>query len=319
MASWVSVLAVYATLLATTLVLRRWSRGRRGLRTHRPRRRSLTRPALGCLVLLLALAGPELLAGRRPSLGGASGRPPSELRVSILDIGQGDAILLQPPTAAPLLVDGGPPGDGLESELDRLGVGSLAAAIATHDEADHVGGLEELLGSMPIGRLAYADAGRRLLGEARAAGATPTRIAAGGELRSGALRLQVLWPPRELLGPRPEEPNTRSLVIEARWHGFTMLLTGDAEAEAVPIDPGPIDVLKVAHHGSADAGLGGLLDRTRPSIAVISVGDDNPFGHPVASTLATLAAHSVEVLRTDIVGTVTIKAGPSGIEVSGAH
>jgi competence protein ComEC len=269
------------------------------------------------MALLLALAGPELLAGRLPGLGRASGRPAAELRISILDIGQGDAILLQPPRSAPLLVDGGPPGEGLESKLDRLGVGSLAAAIATHDEADHVGGFEELLGSMPIARLVYADAGGRLLGEARAAGAVPTRIAAGSELRSGALRLQVLWPPRELLGPRPEEPNLRSLVIEARWHHFTMLLTGDAEAEAVPIDPGPIDILKVAHHGSADAGLDELLARTRPRIAVISVGDDNPFGHPVASTLATLAAHRVDVLRTDIAGTVTINAARSGIEVTG--
>ena len=69
-----------------------------------------------------------------------------------------------------------------------------------------------------------------------------------------------------------------------------MLLTADAEAEAVPLDPGPIDVLKVAHHGSDDAGLGALLDRTRPRLAVISVGADNPYGHPTAGTLATLAA-----------------------------
>ena len=61
---------------------------------------------------------------------------------------------------------------------------------------------------------------------------------------------------------------------------FSMLLTADAEAEAVPLDPGPIDVLKVAHHGSDDAGLDALLDRTAPSLAVISVGADNPYGHP---------------------------------------
>ncbi len=63
-----------------------------------------------------------------------------------------------------------------------------------------------------------------------------------------------------------------------------MLLTADAEAEAVPIDPGPVDVLKVAHHGSDDAGLGPLLDRTSPRLAVISVGADNPYGHPTPET-----------------------------------
>ena len=68
-----------------------------------------------------------------------------------------------------------------------------------------------------------------------------------------------------------------------------MLLTGDAEAESVPIDPGPIDVLKVAHHGSEDAGLDELLDRSVPKLAVISVGAGNSYGHPTGATLATFA------------------------------
>ena len=86
-----------------------------------------------------------------------------------------------------------------------------------------------------------------------------------------------------------------------------MLLTADAEAEAVPLDPGPIDVLKVAHHGSDDAGLAALLERTRPGLAVISVGAGNSYGHPTAGTLATLAGHGVRTLRTDDDGTVTIE------------
>ena len=69
----------------------------------------------------------------------------------------------------------------------------------------------------------------------------------------------------------------------------------------MPIDPGPVDVLKVAHHGSEDAGLGALLDRTAPRLAVISVGADNPYGHPAAGTLAELARHGVQTLeRTDV-------------------
>jgi competence protein ComEC len=103
----------------------------------------------------------------------------------------------------------------------------------------------------------------------------------------------------------------------ARWHGFAMLLTGDAEAEAVPIDPGGIDVLKVAHHGSDDAGLGALLDRTAPALAVISVGAGNPYGHPTPSTLATLARHGVPVLRTDQEGDVTIEVSRTGFSVTG--
>ena len=148
---------------------------------------------------------------------------------------------------------------------------------------------------MPVRTLVYAVAGHGLLERARAAGAQPRRIAAGGELRSGRLRLDVLWPPPELLsGPHAgEDPNLLALVIVARWGAFSMLLTADAEAESTPIDPGPVDVLKVAHHGSDDAGLDGLLERTLPRLAVISVGDDNTYGHPTAATLATLASHGV--------------------------
>jgi competence protein ComEC len=243
--------------------------------------------------------------------GGAAAAPVRGLRVEVIDVGQGDAILLKPAGAPPVLVDGGPPGDGLSGKLEDAGVDRLAAAIVTHDQSDHAGGIEELLGRLPVERLLFARSGRGLIGEAEAAGATPERIVAGQELRSGALRLQVLWPPPELLGAASvrEDPNRTALVIEAHWHEFAMLLTADAEAEAVPIDPGPVDVLKVAHHGSDDAGLGPLLDRTRPKLAVISVGEGNPYGHPTAGTLATLHRHRIPVLRTDEDGDVVIDVG----------
>ncbi len=96
-----------------------------------------------------------------------------------------------------------------------------------------------------------------------------------------------------------------------------MLLTGDAEAEAVPLDPGPVDVLKLAHHGSADAGLEGLLERTAPRLAVISVGDDNPYGHPAAETLAELGSAPLRTLRTDDDGEIVIEVGPAGWAVTG--
>jgi competence protein ComEC len=101
----------------------------------------------------------------------------------------------------------------------------------------------------------------------------------------------------------------------ARWGSFSMLLTADAEAESTPIDPGPVDVLKVAHHGSDDAGLGGLLERTLPRLAVISVGADNTYGHPTAATLATLARHGVRTLRTDRDGAVVIDVRGASVEV----
>ena len=265
------------------------------------------------LAVVAATSVAVLAGGKHPG----AGSPKSGLRVEVLDVGQGDAILLQPARAPAILVDGGPPGNGLEAKLEDAGVERLGAAVITHDQSDHAAGIEEMLGHFPIARLVYARLGRRPLQTARGAGVTPVRASAGEELRSGSLRLRVLWPPPELLGgSSPDDPNQLALVLLARWHDFSMLLTADAEAETVPLDPGPIDVLKVAHHGSDDAGLASLLDRTWPRLAVISVGADNPYGHPTAATQATLAAHGVRTLRTDRDGAVVLDVVPGSVDVS---
>ncbi len=317
----------YLGLAAAVVLVFRLARRRRLTAVRRrasappaasPRGRG-ARPVRLALAVLAALAGLATLIG--PGSGPTAAPPPPGLRVEVLDIGQGDAILLQPAGAPAVLVDGGPPGDGLEAKLEDAGVGRLGAAVATHDQSDHIGGIEELLGRFPVARLVYARLGHGPLDEARAAGAATVHAAAGSELRSGALRLEVLWPPPELLSEAAPgtDPNQLALVILARWHDFSMLLTADAEAEAVPLDPGPVDVLKVAHHGSDDAGLATLLDRTRPRLAVISVGAHNSYGHPTPGTLATLAAHGIRTMRTDEDGTVTIDVERGSIAVeSGA-
>lgn len=301
---WTAVAAAYAVLGVTALVLRRWIAGRETLRARWSK--GAVRHLAGLIAIVLAVVLLSGLIG-----GGPSGKPPAGgLRISVLDVGQGDSILLQPADGDPLLVDGGPSGTGLAGMLEERGVTTLGAAVVTHDQSDHSGGIQELLGDLPVRRFVYANAGRSLIGAAAAAGAVPTRVAEGSEIRSGSLSLEVLWPPRELLGEAPAaDPNDRSLVLLARWHRFEMLLTGDAEAESVPMDPGPIDVLKVSHHGSADSGLAELLDRSAPRLAVISVGAGNPFGHPAPATLATLAAHGITVLRTDLDGYVNLDLG----------
>jgi competence protein ComEC len=293
------------------VALRPSGRGARSVSALRSRPRRLgAAAAVGLLALALTWVGWDRDA--------AAVGPLSGLRVSVLDVGQGDAILLQPAHSPPVLVDGGPPGDGLASQLRAAGVRRLGVAVVTHEESDHAGGIEELLGHFPVARLAYARLGRRLRGEAETAGAAPVRIAAGGGLRSGQLRVEVLWPPPELLASplAGADPNSQALILLARWRGFSMLLTADAEAEAVPITPGPVDVLKVAHHGSDDAGLGALLDRAMPRLAVISVGADNSYGHPTPATLATLAAHGVRTLRTDHDGTVILEVGRGSVRVA---
>src|SRR5699024_7418544 len=120
---------------------------------------------------------------------GAVSGPPAGLRISVLDVGQGDAILLQPRDAPAVLVDGGPPGDGLAAKLREAGVARLGAAIVTHDQSDHAGGIRELLGAFPIERLLYGVLRGKTLAEIAAAGIPRRRLARGSELRSGGLRL----------------------------------------------------------------------------------------------------------------------------------
>jgi competence protein ComEC len=322
-----AMLATYAAMATTIALGAHLARARRlaAARALSPpalhafstvwRGKGMQRRAYFAAVALIALAGVGYRL--RPRGSGAPAPPVPGLRIEVLDVGQGDAILLRPRRAPAVLVDGGPPGDELVAKLHAEGVDSLGAAIVTHDQSDHAAGIAEALGRLPISRLVYGRLDRRFLTTARADGARPEGVAAGTTLRSGSLRLEVLWPPPTLLAEDPPDtdPNALALVIRARWHRFTMLLTADAEAESTPLDPGPIDVLKVAHHGSDDAGLGDLLDRIRPHLAVISVGAHNSYGHPTPGTLATLAAHGVPTLRTDEDGTVEIDVTRQGFSV----
>ena len=305
------LVASYAAIAAGALLVPRLLHRRR---IAGPARRRARRP-LPAALALAALAALVLAGGGAGSAGPPP--PPAGLRITVLDVGQGDAILFQPAAAPAILVDGGPPGDGLAAALREAGVERLAAAVVTHDQSDHAGGIEEALGVLPIGTLLHGVAGRRLVEEAAAAGVPTGRVAAGDRLRSGRLHLDFVWPPRSLLdgSHAGEDPNRLALVAVARWGRFSMLLSADAEAESTPIDPGPVDVLKVAHHGSEDAGLDTLLERTMPRLAVISVGEDNPYGHPTAATLATLAMHGVRTMRTDRDGAIVIEVRGASVKV----
>ena len=310
-----AVIAAYAALAAIAALGIRWSTRRRRLVLGRRRRmrrgRAVAIAALGVVAVVVPLslwlprAGPE----RSPRDG---------LTVRVLDVGQGEAILLQPGAGAPILIDAGPPDAGVAERLDELGVSNLAALIATHPSLDHLGGVGEVLERVATERFVCARIDRPTLALARAAGSDLIRVAAGDRLRAGSLRLQVLSPARADLGAargtgaHAGDPNRLALVLLARWRGFEILLTADAEAELAPLDPGRIDVLKVAHHGSEDAGLSALLERAQPRLALISVGAGNDYGHPAAATLAGLAEAEVETLRTDVDGEITIDVGRSG-------
>jgi competence protein ComEC len=138
---------------------------------------------------------------------------------------------------------------------------------------------------------------------------------AGRSFRLGALNVRVLWP-RQPVRPG-DDPNNSAIVIHARYGEVDALLTADAESNVtLPLRPPQAEVLKVAHHGSADPGLERLLEAVRPRIALISVGKGNDYGHPTPSTLAALESRpGLDVYRTDLDGAIAVESDGRRIEV----
>jgi competence protein ComEC len=288
-----ALVLAYALVLGLALALAAAAATRR--RGLGPRRVPLV---AGALVAAFAAALALVPKPREAPLGRA------EFELAALDVGQGDAILVRAAGAHPVLIDTGPPDGGIAERLREEGVGRLGAVLITHPDRDHAGALADVLAAVRVERVAAPPGTLRRVCGALAC-PRPARIAAGALVRVGRAHLSALWPPPG--APPSDEPNDHSLVLLAAYRGFRALLTGDAEAEVAPVDPGPVDVLKVAHHGSADAGLGALLERTAPQAALISVGAGNPYGHPAPGTLAELAERGVEVHRTDEDGTVRVR------------
>ncbi len=293
---------------------------RTGRRTSR-RARSTTW-SVSLLIVTIAAAG-AVTASRSPGVA----------RVTVLDVGQGDAILVEGDRGGRLLIDGGPdPGrlmvvlDGRIPPWDRR----IDAVILSHPHEDHVAGLARLLARYRVGRVfepgmrgpgpGYGEWQRRLT----TAGA-PARLglAAGDRLRVDDIDLRVLWPIR---GRVPTEPpdggtgiNNVSIVLLGTVGSFRFLLAGDVEEAIDPsllADHLPrLDLLKVAHHGSRTATTQAFVDAVRPRVAIASAGTGNPYGHPARATLDRLAAAGARVFRTDLDGSVAVTFTSGGLEV----
>ena len=253
----------------------------------------------------------------RPSHGW---QPPVGLRVTFLDVGQGDAELLEVKEGA-VLVDTGPPEAKVDRQLAGMGLHTLDAIVLTHPHRDHVGGVPALLAHLRVGEILDAKQPAPGFDETaalRAAREHGVRLVAareGAEYRIGGLRLRVLWPDGG--GLRGEDPHDHAVVILASYGATDILLTADAESNITSRLPlGAVEVLKIAHHGSVDTGLADELRVLRPRIAVIEVGAHNDYGHPRAETLATLESFSgLTLYRTDENGRVTLESDGRTISV----
>jgi len=219
-----------------------------------------------------------------------------------------------------VLVDTGPPGGPILERLEEADISHLDALVITHQSADHDGGAAAVLNEIPVGVLVDNGDGntperRALLEAARDHGVRRVVPTAGQALRVGAARLDVMWPDRSM--PLwPGDPNERALVLLLRDGAFEALLTADAESDVTnQLDLPPVDVLKVAHHGSADPGLPTLLAKIRPQAAVISVGL-NAYGHPTPRTTTQLERAVPRVYRTDRDGTVQVDVANGRMSVT---
>ncbi len=264
--------------------------------------------------ILLWLLAASLLAASTLASASLATAPPT-LTAHLIDVGQGDAILLDMPNGQHVLVDGGPisAGPTVVAYLDQQAVEQLDLVIATHAHADHIGGLRHVIESVPVGAL-WADSWDcttqtcLALYQGIAAHNIVTDTArAGRGLAWGDVQALVVNP----ADPLPAEPNDRSIVVRITYGGVSLLLAGDAEAvaEARMLAGGlPLQaqVLKVAHHGSASSSAAAFLEAAAPEQGLVSVGAANPYGHPSAATLERLTDAGAEIWRTDLEGTIVV-------------
>jgi competence protein ComEC len=199
--------------------------------------------------------------------------------------------------------------------LRKAGVRRLALVVATHASRDHHAGLTAVFERFPVDALLDGGDGtadptfHAMLRTAAAHGVRRIKATAGLvlALAGGDLRIRVLSPPPRPPGPPPEDPNLRAVVALVSCRGFDLMLSADAESEALlPLELPDVDAMKVPHHGSSDPGLAELLERLRPELAGIEVGKGNTYGHPAPSTLKALRGAQVPTFRTDRDGTVTV-------------
>jgi competence protein ComEC len=267
--------------------------------------------------------------------------PDGKLRVDFLDVGQGDAALVTLPDARTLLVDGGGTTDTHRGNTDRRSIGDSVVSeylcwrgldtvdyiLATHADADHIDGLNDVLRNFTVNAALVARSPANDPEYAKFAqtlSATRTHVAtvqAGDLIRLGETKIEVLWPPTAAHANDPSR-NNDSIVLRVKFVNRSLLLTGDIEksGESALVSSGrqlQADVVKVPHHGSRTSSTAPFVVATKPTIAIISVGQTSMFGHPHPDVVNRWQANGAHVFTTGKCGTITVTTDGTDLTLTG--
>jgi len=245
--------------------------------------------------------------------------------VHVLDVGQGDSVLIETPAGNTILIDAGPAGAQVSGQLEKLGVEELDLVVATHPHADHIGGMRPVVVKYPVGL--YLDSGMKHTTRSYQAldGALDQYEVAHRAARQGEtlhfdddIVVTVLWPSTIRLRDTRSDLNSNSVVLRVDHGEDCFLFTGDAEQ---PTERGLLnaglescEVLKVAHHGSNHSTTASFIRAVDPDIALVSSGS-NSYGHPGEEVLERLESEGAVIYRTDDSGHLALASSGQGIEV----
>lgn len=237
-----------------------------------------------------------------------------DLKATFIDVGQGDSEFVQLPDGKTMLIDAGEvvSGSTVVDYLKDLGVKKVDYLVGSHPHSDHIGGLADVIDEFDIGEVWIPDASEgtevyeEFLDAVEAKGCKVKKAEAGEVIVSAdaGYEISVIGPKA---GVRSEDMNDYSVVLRVTYGDTSMLFTGDAAASDIVADnPGHVDVLKAAHHGSETGTSEVLMSSLSPSIVVLSYGEGNDYGHPSQSTLDAIAAAGAKAYGTAVNGNITV-------------
>ena len=251
------------------------------------------------------------------------------LQVNFFDVGQGDSIFIQTPHGYQILIDGGP----TDAVLEKLGSvmnfwdKSIDVVVLTHPDHDHIAGLIEVLKKYKVDIVLWNGALKetgesneweRLLQEEFIESKI---VFSGYQINTPMVTLDILHPSENLENIKVKNVNNSSVVIRVIFEDTSFLLTGDIDSsiEKEILEKENLissDVLKIAHHGSKTSSSEEFVKTVNPTIAVISVGENNSYNHPYPTVLELLDKYDISILRTDLVGDIRITSDGKNIKIN---